>query len=83
MASTQSIYGFFVAPAEMAGADPLRVGAVISLSAAAGRATSPVSAVVLLSASLAGAEPLAMLRRTGPALLAGLAATLIAAMLMG
>lgn len=83
MASTQSLYGFFVEPAQAVSADPLRVGAVVSLSAAAGRATSPVSAVVLLSASLAGAEPLAMMRRTGPALLAGLVVTLVVAMLLG
>jgi DcuC family C4-dicarboxylate transporter len=83
MATTQSLYGFFVQPATDAGADPLRVGAVISLAAAAGRAASPVSAVVLLAASLAGAEPLAMLRRTGPALLAGLAAVVAVAMLLG
>jgi DcuC family C4-dicarboxylate transporter len=83
MATTQSLYGFFVEPAKTAGADPLRVGAVIALAAAAGRATSPVSAVVLLSASLAGAEPLAMMRRTLPALLAGLAVAVVVAMLLG
>lgn len=82
MASTQSLYGFFVEPARIAGADPLRVGAVISLSAAAGRSTSPVSAVVLLSASLAGADPLAILRRLALPLLAGLTAVVITAMIM-
>jgi DcuC family C4-dicarboxylate transporter len=83
MASTQSVYGFFVDPARLAGADPLRVGAVVSLSAAAGRASSPVAPVVLLAASFTGADPLAMMRRVAIPLLAGLAAVVVAAMMMG
>ena len=45
MAATQSLYGFFVAPAERLGADPKDVGAVVALGAAAGRTMSPVAAV--------------------------------------
>src|SRR5262249_27451252 len=63
MASTQSVYGFFVAPARAVDADPLLVGAVVSLSAAAGRTMSPVAAVVLMGATLTGASPFAMVRR--------------------
>jgi DcuC family C4-dicarboxylate transporter len=41
MASTQSLFGFFAGPAVELGIDPVRVGAVVSLSAAAGRTMSP------------------------------------------
>ena len=83
MASTQSVYGFFVEPARLAQADPVRVGAVVSLSAAAGRALSPVAPVVLLAAAFTGADPLTMMRRLVLPLLAGLATVVVAAMLMG
>jgi DcuC family C4-dicarboxylate transporter len=83
MATTQSLYSFFVEPAQDTGADPLRVGAVVSLAAAAGRTMSPVAAVVLVSSSLAGADPLAMVRRMALPLLAGLAAIVVVAMLLG
>jgi DcuC family C4-dicarboxylate transporter len=79
MASTQSLFGFFVAPAVSADVDPLRVGAVVSLSAAAGRTLSPVAAVVLMAASLTGADPLQMVRRMAVPLLAGVAALVVAA----
>jgi DcuC family C4-dicarboxylate transporter len=81
-ASTQSMYGFFVEPARFAQADPLRVGAVVSLSAAAGRTMSPVAAVVLVAASLTGADPLAVIRRLALPLLAGITVVVIAAMLL-
>lgn len=74
MAATQSLFGFYVEPAAAAGVDPLAVGAVVSMSAATGRTLSPVAAVVLMSASLTGAAPLAMVRRMALPLLAGLAA---------
>jgi DcuC family C4-dicarboxylate transporter len=83
MASTQSVYGFFVEPAETAGVDPLRVGAVVSLSAAAGRTLSPVAPVVLLAAAFTQAQPLAMMRRLLLPLLAGLTAVVVAALLLG
>jgi DcuC family C4-dicarboxylate transporter len=62
MATTQSLYQFFVQP----GADEttnLRIGAVVSIAAAAGRTTSPAAAVVLLCASLVSVSPLELLRR--------------------
>lgn len=74
MATTQSLFGFYVEPAALAGADPVQVGAVVSLAAAAGRTLSPVAAVVLMAASLTGATPLALVRRMAIPLLAGLAA---------
>jgi hypothetical protein len=42
---------------------------------------SPVAAVVLMSASLTGTEPLALVRRVALPLLAGTAVVVIAAML--
>jgi DcuC family C4-dicarboxylate transporter len=83
MATTQSLFDFFVEPARLADADPLRVGAVVSLSAAAGRTLSPVAPVVLLAASFTRADPLAMMRRLALPLLAGLAAVVVAARVMG
>src|SRR5262249_8512995 len=83
MASTQSLFGFYVEPALAAGAEPLRVGAVVSLSAAAGRTMSPVAAVILMSSSLTGATPLAMVRRLALPLVCGVAAVVAAAMVLG
>ena len=54
MASTQSLYSFFVEPARTLGVDPKAIGAVVSIGAAAGRTMSPVAAVALMSAKLTG-----------------------------
>jgi DcuC family C4-dicarboxylate transporter len=83
MASTEGLYRFYYEPANELGVDTLRVGAVVSLSAAAGRTLSPVAAVVLMAASLTGATPLAIVRRLALPLLAGVTAVVIAAMLTG
>jgi DcuC family C4-dicarboxylate transporter len=83
MAAAESLYRFFDDPAQTAGADPLRVGALVSLAAAAGRTLSPVSAVVLMASSLSGATPLGVVRRMALPLLAGLAAATAVAWLMG
>ncbi|MFO0848481.1 MAG: hypothetical protein U0871_07990 [Gemmataceae bacterium] len=77
MASTQSLYGFFHGPAVATGADPLAVGAMVSVGAAAGRTMSPVAAVVLMCGTLTGAKPGELLRRVSPALLAGLTAAVV------
>ena len=89
MASTQSLFGFFVAPANGLGVDPVRVGAVVAISGAGGRTLSPVAAVVLLASSMSADEPperatpLEITRRIAVPLLAGLAAVAIAAALWG
>ena len=49
MASTQSLFSLFARPALLLEIDPGRVGAVVSLAAAAGRTMSPVAAVALMS----------------------------------
>jgi DcuC family C4-dicarboxylate transporter len=83
MASTQSLYGFFVAPAHSLGEDPVQVGAVVSLSAAAGRTMSPVAAVTLMCAALTGTDPLALVRRVALPLVAGILAVLVASVMLG
>ena len=88
MASTQSLFGFFVEPALALGYDPVRVGAVVSISAAGGRTLSPVAAVVLLASSMSGttpqngATPLEITRRIALPMLAGLTAVAVAAALL-
>jgi len=81
MATTQALFGFFVEPARAAGMDPLLVGSVVAILASAGRTMSPVAAIVLMSASMTGCEPLALVRRVIVPLLCGGAAVVIAAML--
>jgi DcuC family C4-dicarboxylate transporter len=73
MASTQSLYGFFVEPAEALGVDPKEVGAIVSMGAAAGRTMSPVAAVALMSARLTGTNPFQLVRRVAPPLLISMA----------
>ena len=83
MASTQSLFGFFVEPADALGVDPLRVGAVVAISAAGGRTLSPVAAVVLLASSMSEATPLEITRRIALPMLFGLAAVATLAALLG
>ena len=73
MASTQSLYGFFHGPAEALGLDPVAVGALVSLGAAAGRTMSPVAAVTLMCAMLTGTNPFTLAKRVAVPLLVGVA----------
>jgi DcuC family C4-dicarboxylate transporter len=79
MAATQSVYGFFVEPAESLGIDRVQLGAIVSLGAAAGRTMSPVSAVALMSATLSDSDVFTLVRRVALPLLAGLVAVLMVA----
>jgi C4-dicarboxylate transporter, DcuC family len=79
MAATQSLFGFFVEPSQAVGMDPVHVGAVVSLAAAAGRTMSPVSAVGLMCARLTDTDPLALARRVAIPLFVGLAGALVLA----
>jgi DcuC family C4-dicarboxylate transporter len=81
MAATQSLFGFFVPPARALGVDPVAVGAVVSLGAAAGRTMSPVAAVTLMCANLTGTEPVALGRRVAGPLLAGVFAVVAVSIL--
>jgi DcuC family C4-dicarboxylate transporter len=83
MATTQSLFGFFVEPAHYLHYDLLRLGAVVSFSSAAGRTMSPVAAVTLMCASLAEVNPIRLVKRVVVPLLAGLLALLVASLLMG
>jgi DcuC family C4-dicarboxylate transporter len=80
MASTQSVYGFFVDPARSLGVDPVHVGAVVSIGAAAGRTMSPVAAVTLMCATMTGTDPVALIRRTAAPLIGGLLVVVLVAM---
>jgi DcuC family C4-dicarboxylate transporter len=73
MASTQSLFGFFVEPALQHGHDPAAVGAMVAVGSAAGRTMSPVAAVTLMCATLTGANPFMLARRVAVPLLAGIA----------
>ncbi len=77
MASTQSLYGFFKGPADALGLDPVSVGALVSLGAAAGRTMSPVAAVTLMCATLTGSNPFALAKRVAIPLLVGMVVVVI------
>lgn len=81
IASTKGLYDFFHGPAVDLGHDPDAVGAVVSVSAAAGRTSSPVSAVVLMGGTLTGAKPFEIVARLAPPLVAGLVAAVTLRML--
>jgi DcuC family C4-dicarboxylate transporter len=81
-ATVQALFGFFVDPAQSAGADPLLVGAVVAVASAAGRTMSPVAAIVLMSATMTGSDPLVLVRRVAVPLLCGVAAVVVAAALL-
>ncbi len=83
MASTNSLFAFFVAPAHDVGVDPVRVGAVVSVVSAAGRTMSPVAAVALMCAALSDTDPVALIRRLALPLLLGVATVLLVAMSRG
>lgn len=74
MAATQSLFEFYRSAIQMTGADPFRIGALVSLGAAAGRTMSPVAAVVLMCTRMTGTEPFQVTRRLAWPLLAGLIA---------
>jgi DcuC family C4-dicarboxylate transporter len=81
MASTQSLYGFFHAPAVALGLDPTAIGALVSLGSAAGRTMSPVAAVVLMCGTLTGTSPFALAKRVALPLLGGM--VMVVALRMG
>ena len=77
MASTQSLYGFFHAPAVALGIDPVSVGSMVSVGAAAGRTMSPVAAVTLMCATLTGTNPFTLAKRVAVPLLGGIAVMVV------
>ncbi|MBI2929874.1 MAG: C4-dicarboxylate transporter DcuC [Verrucomicrobia bacterium] len=81
-AATQSLYGFFAAPAVGLGVAPEHVGSVVAIGAAAGRTMSLVAAVTLMCASLTKTNPIDLVKRVAVPLLAGVVVVVIAAMLM-
>jgi DcuC family C4-dicarboxylate transporter len=82
--ATQSLFQFFTGPSAQLGLDPIGVGAVVSISAAAGRTMSPVAAVTLMCGSLTETSPLLLARRVALPLFAGvLVVVAVAAVLLG
>ncbi len=77
MAATQSLFDFFKGPALAAGLDTVGVGGLIAVCASAGRTLSPVAPVVILCATMSGAEPFALIRRLFWPLAAGIAAAVV------
>jgi len=69
--STQGLFPMFVEPARALGVEPVGVGGLVSLGAAAGRTMSPVAAVALMCATLTGTNVFDLVRRVAPPLLVG------------
>jgi DcuC family C4-dicarboxylate transporter len=82
MATAQSLFPFFAEASLQVDADPTLVGAVVSLAAAAGRTMSPVAAVTLMCATMTKTDPLVLVRRVVPPLLASMFVIIVAAMVM-
>jgi DcuC family C4-dicarboxylate transporter len=82
IAATQSLFGFFIVPAQNQGIDPVGIGSLVSLASASGRTMSPVAAVSIISSSLTKTETFALARRVALPLLAGLVALVIARLLL-
>jgi DcuC family C4-dicarboxylate transporter len=82
MATTQSLFALFIEPARRVGMDPIHLGAVIAITASAGRTMSPVAAITLMSATLTETNPLSLVRRVVLPLLIAVSVTLIVAIFM-
>ena len=82
MASTQSLFGFFAEPALRLGIDPTHVGAVVSIASAAGRTMSPVAAVTLMCAKMAGVKPWELSKQVALPLLISIAIIIVIAMII-
>lgn len=80
MASTQGLYALFAEPGIAHGLNLERLGAIVSIGAAAGRTMSPVAAVALMSAKLTGADSPELCKRVALPLVIGLTATLLYAL---
>ena len=80
MATTQSLFGFFVEPARAIGVPAIDLGALVAIAAAAGRTLSPVAAVTLMCASLTRTNPIDLCKRLAIPLLVGLACVLATAL---
>jgi DcuC family C4-dicarboxylate transporter len=78
MATTESLYQFFMQP-DWPATNNLAIGAVVSVAAAAGRTASPAAAVVLLCGTLVGVSPAQLIRRVIlPLILATITSTTVA-----
>jgi DcuC family C4-dicarboxylate transporter len=83
IASTQGLFPLFAQSAQQHNIDPFHLGSIVVLASAAGRTSSPVAAVALMSASLSGTDSWQLTRRVFLPLCAGLAASFIVQSLKG
>ena len=81
MATAQSLFPFFAGSALQSDIDPLHVGAVVSLAAAAGRTMSPVAAVTLMTARLTDTNPFQLSKAVAWPLLISTTAIILAALI--
>jgi DcuC family C4-dicarboxylate transporter len=81
MAATQSLYELYVEPCRTLELDPMDVGGMVSLGAAAGRTMSPVAAVALMSARLTGTSSFQLAARVAPPLILSMALLVVLRML--
>jgi DcuC family C4-dicarboxylate transporter len=79
IAPAVAVINVLVPIADLMHLDPVRLGAFSAVAAQLGRTMSPAAAVVMMSAAVSGAQPLDLVRRVVPPLLAGAAALLLAA----
>ncbi|CAN5593897.1 C4-dicarboxylate transporter DcuC [soil metagenome] len=82
MAATQSLYKFFVKPAQTIGVSAVDLGALVGIAAAAGRTLSPVAAVTLMCASMTNTKPIELCKRVAIPLLAGLVCLLVLGLIL-
>jgi DcuC family C4-dicarboxylate transporter len=82
MASTQSLFQFFVDPSQALNVSPLHIGAIVSIASAAGRTMSPVAAVTLMCATLTETNPFDLVRRLALPLIMATAVTILIALVM-
>jgi DcuC family C4-dicarboxylate transporter len=83
MATTQALFDFFVRPARDQSIDPTLVGAVVAITASAGRTMSPVAAVVIMSSTMTETEPLALVKRVAlPLMIGSVVVVIVAALLL-
>jgi C4-dicarboxylate transporter, DcuC family len=82
MASTQSLFGFFVEPAKAVGVSAIDIGALVSIASAAGRTLSPVAAVTLMCASMTQTSPVEICKRLVLPLLVGTTCVFLLALIL-
>ncbi len=58
------------------GIEPVRMGSIATLAGALGRTMSPIAGAAIICASIAGVNPIEMVKRTAPGMLIALIAVM-------